>query len=57
MKIDVKDLVLEIQTAIEDLFEADLISTDDFLLLKFFNGQNIIKSEELNNELFSFFAY
>jgi len=47
MSIERKDLALEIKTAIEDLFEADLISTDDFLLLKFFNGQNFyLKIEE-----------
>ena len=48
MKIERKDLALEIKTAIEDLFEADLITTDNFLLLKFFNGQNFcLKIEEL----------
>ena len=47
MSIERKDLALEIKTAIEDLFEADLSSTDDFLLLKFFNGQNFyLKIEE-----------
>ena len=48
MKIEEKDLALEIKTAIDDLFEGEIFYSNDGLRLEFFNGQKFaLKIEEL----------